>query len=285
LTSQAPNAAYLEKRPSEGAALASRTWSILVCVTQNAAGEHAADAGLTRDRKARSRSTGGGFPTTIAGGAAGHSAMLETYLVTLAGLALGQITPGPNLLAVAGAALGQGRRAAFFTALGVATAIFVWATVTAFGLASLLALYPGLLTGLKLVGGSYLLFLGFRSLRAALGGGDAAVRAEAGAWTPFAAWRRGLLVNLTNPKSALLWAAIATYLFGAGLSASQVVGFAPLGFASALLVYGGYGALFSTGLAKRAYTRFARWFEALFGLAFGAFGARLVTDGVREVAR
>ena len=33
--------------------------------------------------------------------------MLETYLITLAGIVLGQIAPGPNLLAVAGAALGQ----------------------------------------------------------------------------------------------------------------------------------------------------------------------------------
>jgi threonine/homoserine/homoserine lactone efflux protein len=52
--------------------------------------------------------------------------MLEAYLVTLAGVLLGQIAPGPNLLAVAGAALGQGRRAAGFVALGVATAIFAW---------------------------------------------------------------------------------------------------------------------------------------------------------------
>ena len=37
--------------------------------------------------------------------------MLETYLVTLAGVALAQSSPGPNMLAVAGAALAA-RRAA-----------------------------------------------------------------------------------------------------------------------------------------------------------------------------
>ena len=46
--------------------------------------------------------------------------MLEIYLITLAGVSMGQAAPGPNLLAVAGAALGQGRKPAIFTALGVA---------------------------------------------------------------------------------------------------------------------------------------------------------------------
>ena len=51
--------------------------------------------------------------------------MIETYLNAIAAIAIAQITPGPNLLAVAGVALNQGRRTAFMVTLGVATAIFV----------------------------------------------------------------------------------------------------------------------------------------------------------------
>jgi threonine efflux protein len=211
--------------------------------------------------------------------------MLEVYLVTLAGLVLGQMAPGPNLLAVAGAALGQGRRAAVFVTLGVATAIFVWVSVAAFGLASVLALYPSLLTAMKLLGGGYLCWLALNGLRAAWRGGDPAFRASQADWTPLNAWRHGLLVNITNPKSALLWAAVSTFLFGSGLSAAQVWAFAPIGFASALVVYGAYGLLFSSGLARRAYARSARSIEALFGLAFGAIGGKLVADGIREIGR
>ncbi|HZH52239.1 MAG TPA: LysE family transporter [Microvirga sp.] len=211
--------------------------------------------------------------------------MLKIYLITLAGIVLGQISPGPNLLAVAGAALGQGRRAAFFLALGVATAIFVWVTVAAFGLAALLALYPSLLTVMKLLGGGYLLFLSIKALIAAWRGGDPAFRASRADWTPLSAWRRGLLVNLTNPKSALMWSAVATFLYGSGLSAPLVLGFAPAGFASALVVYGIYGTLFSSGFARRAYARFARGIEAMFGLAFGALGGKLVADAVGEIGR
>lgn len=211
--------------------------------------------------------------------------MLQAYVMTLTAVVLGQIAPGPNLMAVAGAALGQGRRPAFFLTLGVATAILVWVTVATFGLATILALYPSLLTVMKFLGGGYLCFLAVRSLMAAWRGRDPSIRADHAGWTPLGAWRRGLLVNLTNPKAALLWSAVATFLYGSGLSTFEVLGFAPIGFASAVLVYGIYAVLFSSGLAKRAYARFARGIEVLFAGAFGAIGGKLVVDAVREVAR
>lgn len=204
--------------------------------------------------------------------------VLEAYLVTLTGLALAQIAPGPNLLAVAGAALGQGRRSALFVTSGVACGILVWASLTAFGLAGLLRLYPALLTGLKVAGGAYLLWLGFKSLMAAWRGREGAIRAQKGSGSAFESWKRGFFVNLTNPKAALLWTAISTYLYGAGLSAIEVIGFAPIGSASALSVYGAYALLFSSGMAQRAYLRFARVVDFLFALSFGALGGKLVAD-------
>jgi threonine/homoserine/homoserine lactone efflux protein len=138
---------------------------------------------------------------------------------------------------------------------------------------------------MKLLGGGYLCFLAMRALVAAWRGVEASIQASTADWSPLAAWRRGLLVNLTNPKSALAWCAITTFLFGSGLSAPEVLGFAPLGFLSAMTVYGIYGALFSSGVAKRAYARFGRACEALFGLAFGVLGGKLVADGIGEAVR
>ncbi|HET7410453.1 MAG TPA: LysE family translocator [Paracoccaceae bacterium] len=212
--------------------------------------------------------------------------MLEAYILTLTGVALGQLSPGPNLLAVAGSALGQGRRAAVMTALGIATAIFVWVTTAAFGLAVLIALYPPLLIAMKLAGGGYLCFIALKALRAAWSGSTVSFRESHTATTPTAAaWRRGFLINITNPKSALLWSAVATFLFGSGLTTTQVLGFAPIGFASAFVIYGIYALLFSMEIAKRGYARFARGVEGLFGVAFGALGGALIADGLRDAAR
>jgi threonine/homoserine/homoserine lactone efflux protein len=67
------------------------------------------------------------------------------------------------------------------------------------------------------------------------------------------------------------------------LSAPAVFGFAPIGFASALLVYGTYGLLLSSSPARRTYASFARAVEALFGFAFGAIGGKLAADGISEL--
>lgn len=186
-------------------------------------------------------------------------------------------------MAVAGTALGQGRRLSFFVSLGVASAIFAWVSITALGFGGLLKLYPSILTGMKLVGGGYLVFLGAKSLASAIRGGELSIKVRVEDGTPFAAWKRGFLVNITNPKAALVWSGITSFLYGEGLSTLEVIGIAPLGFLTSLAVLGSYGVLFSSGLARRSYTRFARLFEVLFGCAFGALGGRLVADGVAEV--
>lgn len=211
--------------------------------------------------------------------------MLNAYLIALTGIALAQVSPGPNLFAVAGAGLGQGRRAAFFNVLGIASGTLVWVAAAAAGLGALLILYPAILTAMKVLGGGYLCFIAFKALRSAVVGGTPSIKADEGGWTPFTAWRRGLLIFLSNPKSALSWAAVATFLYGSGLTAWQVLGFAPIGCASAIIIYGVYAILFSTGAVRKVQARFARATDALFGLAFGAIGARILSDGVGEVVK
>ena len=208
--------------------------------------------------------------------------MIETYLATLAGVALAQASPGPNMLAVTSIALGKGRNLALWTVVGVSCAMLVWAVAVALGLGLVVELFPSLLTAMKIVGGLYLLWIAAKALLAARTGGTASVRADERELTTAQAGRRGFLVVLTNPKAALMWTAVGTFQFGAGLSATEVALFGPLAALSAFLIYGGYGWLFSTGLAVRAYRRFSRVIEAMLGVVFGGLGGRLVWDGVGE---
>lgn len=211
--------------------------------------------------------------------------MLKVYAITLIGVVLAQIAPGPNLLAVANAALKQGLRSALFVSLGIATAIFAWVIVMAFGLAVILALFPPFLTGMKVAGGCYLCFLAFRSLRSGRTQRDASLHARGDGRSPSIAWREGLIVNLSNPKSALMWGAITTFMFGSRLSTAQVLGFAPVGFLSAFAVYGAYAALFSTSTARAVYARFSGSISAIFAVAFGMIGSSLVVSGIRDIVR
>lgn len=210
--------------------------------------------------------------------------MTEAFVLTWAGVIAAQIAPGPNLIAVATTALGDGRRPALFVVLGIAGGMLVWSAATALGLAALLTANPLALTLLRLVGGSYLMWLALRAAQTMITKPTVALTANCQRLTPTQAWARGILVVLTNPKAGLMWAAVATYLFGAGLSAAQVFAFAPLGALSGILVYGTYALIFSTGAATRSYARAAATLNGVFAAAFAAMGGKLFWDGLKGTA-
>lgn len=212
--------------------------------------------------------------------------MLTIYALTWVGVLAAQVSPGPNLAAVASVGLAHGRRPALFVVAGISSGMLVWSLATALGLGAIIKAFPSSLLVMKLLGGGYLLFLGTKATLATIrDGGNGSFRADTEALTDGAAWRRGVLVLLTNPKAALMWAAVASFLFGQGMSAMHVLAFGPMGALSGLVIYGTYALLFSTGAAMRGYARFARWFEGLFAAAFGAMGASLIWSGLRESQR
>ena len=201
-------------------------------------------------------------------------------LPLIIGVLLAQAAPGPNLMAVASTALGSGRKAGLGAAAGVATGVFVWAILFTFGISALFSSVPQAITLMKLAGGAYLIYLGSKALLAAWRGSEGRLSASGTRTSPLAALRQGMLVVLTNPKAAMMWVAVSSFLAATQMTPVQ---FLISGFCislSAMMIYGTYAVLFSTGLAMKTYIRFSRLFEAAFGAVFGAAGMKLFADGI-----
>jgi RhtB (resistance to homoserine/threonine) family protein len=122
---------------------------------------------------------------------------------------LAAMAPGPDFVIVTRHAAISGRRAGMATGLGIASGVFAWAVVAAFGVASLLAASAVAFTAVKLVGAVYLAYLGIKALVSAWRRGQA-VHTEVKATTvrPLVAYRQGLLTNLLNPKCAVFFVAL-----------------------------------------------------------------------------
>ncbi|MEL7253822.1 MAG: LysE family transporter [Pseudomonadota bacterium] len=118
---------------------------------------------------------------------------------------LALISPGPNFILVTSAAVAQTRRHAVFTALGIASGSLIWASAAALGIASVLEVFPVLGLILKGVGVIYLIYLGIRLLRSQ--GFQQSDRHKKPQSLASGFWQ-GLLVNLTNPKSAAYYASV-----------------------------------------------------------------------------
>ena len=188
---------------------------------------------------------------------------------------VGAASPGPSNLAIMSVAATRGRRAASVFALGVVSGSMCWAALAALGLSAALAACAQWLVAIRLAGGLYLLWLAFRSARAAWSPPRADAREPApGAPAGARLYLNGVLMHLTNPKAIFVWVSIVSLSSSraAGVEYGVIPGCAAIGVA----IFIGYALLFSTDLARRLYRRFQRAMNALLAVAFGAAGLRLL---------
>ena len=78
---------------------------------------------------------------------------------------LAAASPGPDLVLVSQQTLSNGRRAGLLCSLGIALGLSVHILYSAFGLAALIASSTSALWTVKVLGGSYLIYLGVSGLR------------------------------------------------------------------------------------------------------------------------
>jgi threonine/homoserine/homoserine lactone efflux protein len=185
------------------------------------------------------------------------------------------VTPGQDTALTIRNTLSGGRRAGILTGAGVAAGQAAWTLATSVGLAALLVASEGLFTALRLAGAAYLLYLGLDALWSALHGRGAPVRPHARGIGGGAAFRRGLLSNLGNPKMAVFFTSLLPQ-FGSSFLSLLVLG---LVFSSLTLAWlGAYAAAVAKAgdLFRRCGIR--RALDALVGTALVALGLRVAAD-------
>lgn len=201
-------------------------------------------------------------------------------LVVFAGvMAVGQFSPGPDMVLLTRTALAQGGRAGTWTAVGIACGLTLHAAVAMGGVSVLLMGDSPLQRALRLAAGIYLAWLAFQLFRAAWHrSGPAAPKppgAEPGG-TAKACWRRGFLCNLLNPKAALFFAAVATPFLTQDrpLWWPWALGGVIVGQGGALWI--GWAWALQWPPLKRLYQTSSRWIDAAFGLALSALALKVV---------
>ena len=193
---------------------------------------------------------------------------LSLFLSMLGFLWVAAITPGPNnmLLTTAGANFGFLRSMPLM--IGIMLGMQLMLLLVAFGVGSLILLYPSLHLFLKIAGSLYLLWLAWKIATAAyekLEMGDAPSR-------PMPVWQGGIL-QLVNPKAWLMaLGAVASFSLGGEAYRGSVVAIS-IGMALVNLVAGiiwlGFGTLIGRLLRSRRAWK-------IFNLSMGALTAACV---------
>ncbi len=187
------------------------------------------------------------------------------------------VTPGPDTALTIRNTLLGGRRRGVLTAVGVACGQATWALFTAAGLSQLLRASQPAFLALRLVGASYLVYLGVRALIDAVRGYSAGALG-AHRLSSRASWRQGLLSNLSNPKMVVFFISLLPQFAGGGATFQSLLA---LGLLFSLLTLGwlaGYAFVVAKAGDLLRRGRIRRLLEAASGAALVGLGLRLAGE-------
>lgn len=114
------------------------------------------------------------------------------------------LSPGPDNLFVMAQSAQNGWKAGLFVTLGLATGLIGHTVAVAFGLAAIVHASAIAFTIIKFMGASYLIWLAWQALRAAASTGQQELVQQLSGGSLY---RRGIVMNLTNPKVSLFFMA------------------------------------------------------------------------------
>jgi threonine/homoserine/homoserine lactone efflux protein len=191
-------------------------------------------------------------------------------------LAVGVVSPGPSFVMVARLAVATSRADGLAAAVGMGVGGVVFAVAALLGLQAILLAVPSVYFALKLLGGLYLASLGVRIFRGARLALAVDAGGEGAAAPPGRSFWLGLSTQVSNPKTAIVYASV----FAAFLPASFSLLFATVLLCVVFVIEAGWYGLVATVLSsprpRRAYLGCKAWVDRAAGAVMVGLGLKLV---------
>lgn len=191
-------------------------------------------------------------------------------------------SPGPDFAIVVRESVAHGRRVGVFTALGVGTGILVHVIYSLLGIGLIVSQSIVLFNALKWLAAAYLLYIGFKALRARPADPAAAEpelisepRSIRGAFVT------GFIANGLNPKATLFFLSLFTVVinphtpvviqtaYGLYLAMATAIWFCLVAW------------LFSQQRVRAGFARLGHWFDRLMGVVLVGIGVKLAFSEMR----
>lgn len=192
-------------------------------------------------------------------------------------MALGQFSPGPDMVLLTRTSLAEGAGQGVKMALGIATGLSLHAAIAVGGAAVVFEQSAALKLVMSIGAAVYLIWLaiqliraGRRSLKHASGQEDSKQVMST------SAYRRGLLCNLLNPKVALFLAAVAAPFLQGERPSWWVGALWGIIVFEGLLLWSAWACLLQWQPVKLGYRRAAPWLDMGFGVVLAALAVALV---------
>ncbi|MBY8074053.1 LysE family translocator [Vibrio fluvialis] len=203
----------------------------------------------------------------------------QTYIPILAitgAITLGAMSPGPSFIFVARRAISLSRLHGIFTALGMGTGALILSVAALLGLQTIFSLMPVSYLIFKIAGGCYLLFLAFgivRSARVPLQTIDVTRCQDI---PLFRSYLLGLGTQLSNPKTAIVFASVFTTLLPQNIPTYFYIAVPICTFLSNAGWYLIVALVLSASRPRQAYLKFKKFIDYLSGSVMVGLGLKLI---------
>lgn len=156
------------------------------------------------------------------------------------------VIPGPNTIYVATASIDNGIKYGAVSCLGIMTGTFIHLLIAAFGLTAILLASALAFNMIKIIGATYLIYMGLRKI---FSKSEVENQISIKEKSLLDSYKKGLIVNLLNPKTGLFIAAFLPQFINTnnGNVSFQII---QLGFI--LIVIGGINDLIYAAISSKA---------------------------------
>ncbi len=205
---------------------------------------------------------------------------MEFMTVALVHL-LAVASPGPDFAVVVRESVTQGRRVGSWTALGVGCGIFVHVAYSLLGIGLIVSQSIVLFNLFKWLAAGYLLYLGWRALRARPMSLDTADEVDTTSdRSPWQAFVVGFVTNGLNPKATLFFLSLFTVVISADTPLWVQAGYGVYLAGATALWFLLVAWLFSRGRVRAGFARMGHWFDRMTGAVLIGLGVRLAVSEI-----
>jgi RhtB (resistance to homoserine/threonine) family protein len=189
---------------------------------------------------------------------------------------LAAASPGPDFAFVTRQSVVHGRQAGWLASTGIALGLSIHIVYSAAGLAAVIANSLEWMVAIKVIGGSYLIYLGVKGLRSRprLGALQANVTDASG--SSLRQIMGGFLCNALNPKAPIYFLALFTVVLSPDLPLSTLIIYGVWIMLLQWLWFSLVAAVFAHDSVRGRLIAVGHWVDRAFGVAMIALGMRVL---------
>ncbi len=190
------------------------------------------------------------------------------------------MSPGPDFAIICRNSLVYSRRSGIYSALGISLGILVHVTYTLVGIGLIIAKSIVLFSAIKLLGAAYLIYIGYKSLKAKPSKKLANLKSKQDL-TRLEAIKIGFITNILNPKVTLFFFSLFTQVISSNTPASLRALYGLQMFVFTLSWFTLLAVTISHPIIKNRFLSISHYIEKTTGVILIALGVKVALESAK----